>query len=113
MAAVCQSVRFTANLTMHVSRNATGNLEEGARRVVANVDCVTDVVAVDVTDLRPRLNDLEIGATVEVAANLEDAPDVETAARDALESTFGVQDVDSLDVERTPAAAGDPVQEYG
>ena len=113
MAATCQSVRFTANLTMHVSRNATGNLEEGAQRVVANVDCVTDVVSVDVTNLRPRLNDLEVEATVEVAANLEDAPDVETAGRDALVSTFGVQRVESLDVERTPAASGDPVQEYG
>ena len=98
---------------MHVSRNATGNLEEGAERVVANVDCVTDVVSVDVTNLRPRLNDLEIEATVEVAASLEDAPDAETAGHDALVSTFGVQRVDSLDVERATVAASDPVQEYG
>ncbi|WP_232685715.1 hypothetical protein [Halobacterium zhouii] len=113
MAATCQSVRITADLTMHVTRNATGNLDDGAERTVASVDCVTDVVSVDVTDLRPRLNDLEIEASVEVAANLEDAPDVETAGRDALVSAFGVQRVESLDVERTPAAAGDPVQEYG
>jgi hypothetical protein len=113
MAAACQTVRVTADLTMHVSRNATGNLEEGAERVVDGVDCVTDVVSVDVTDLRPRLNDLEIEATVEVAANLEDAPDVEVAGRDALAEAFGVQRVESLDLEHARATAGDPVQEYG
>lgn len=113
MATACQTVRFVADLTMHVPRNSAGTLDDGAESVVAGVDCVTSVEAVDVTDLRPRLNDLEIRATVTVAADVEDSANLEAAGRAALENGFGVECVEALRAERATPDAPDPAREYG
>jgi hypothetical protein len=113
MAAACQTVRVTADLTMQVPRNATGDLEQGVTNLVRGVDAVARVEAVDVTGLTPRLNDLQVEAEVTVAATLEDAPDVETAARTALRDGFGIEAVTDTHRERAAAGAGERVQEYG
>lgn len=117
MATTSQLVRVTADLTMQVPRNATGDLSQGVTNVVRGVDAVATVDAVDVTDLRPRLNDLRVDATVAVEMAVEDAPDVARAGRDALGDGFGIEAVESVDVERgadrAPADAGERVQEYG
>lgn len=119
MAAACQTVRVTADLTMQVPRNATGDLESGVENVVRGVDSVADVADVDVSGLRPRLNDVQVDATVEVAMHLEDAPGAADASRAALEDGFGIEDVENVRADRADRAdhaaaeSGDPVQEYG
>ncbi|MFB6073152.1 MAG: hypothetical protein ABEJ88_09310 [Halobacterium sp.] len=113
MAAACQTVRFVADLTMQVPRNATGDLDAGAETVVSRIDAVGAVEAVDVTDLRPRLNDLLVDATVTATVDVEDAPDVEGAAHAALADGFGVEAVEDLRVDPAAAPRGDPVQEFG
>ncbi|MFB6269500.1 MAG: hypothetical protein ABEH83_06125 [Halobacterium sp.] len=115
MAAACQVVRFDADLTMHVPRDAAGDLECGAESVLAGVDAVERVDSVEVTGLTPRLNDLEIEATVTVAVDVAGAADVAPvdAASDALADGFGVAAVDVARVDHADAGADAPVQEYG
>ena len=117
MATASQTVRVTADLTMQVPRNATGDLAQGVTNVVRGVDTVACVDAVDVTDLRPRLNDLRVDATVAVEMTVEDAPDVARAGADALGDGFGIEAVEHVEVERgadrAPADASERVQEYG
>lgn len=117
MATASQLVRVTADLTMQVPRNATGDLAQGVTNVVRGVDAVAHVDEVDVTDLRPRLNDLRVDATVAVEMTVEDAPDVERASRDAFGDGFGIEAVESVDAERgadrATADTGERVQEYG
>jgi hypothetical protein len=117
MATASQLVRVTADLTMQVPRNATGDLAQGVTNVVRGVDAVANVDDVDVTDLRPRLNDLRVDATVAVEMTVEDAPDVERASRDAFGDGFGIEAVESVDAERgadrATADTGERVQEYG
>jgi len=113
MAAASQTVRVVADLTMHVSRNATGDLEAGAESVVARIDAVESVDGVDVTDLQPRLNDLQVEATVEATLDVDDAPDTEAATREVLADGFGVDSVDDLQLDRAVVPPGEPVQEVG
>lgn len=116
MATASQTVRVTADLTMQVPRNATGDLAQGVTNVVRGVDAVARVDEVDVTNLRPRLNDLRVDATVAVEMTVEDAPDVERAGTTALADGFGIEAVENVGVERGDRAATDTaerVQEYG
>lgn len=114
MAPVCQLVRCEADLTMHVPRDAAGDLECGAESLLDGVEAVDSVAAVDVTNLTPRLNDLEIEATVTVAVDVAGGPDAPVAAAsDALDDGFGVASVDGVRADHTNAGADTPVQEYG
>jgi hypothetical protein len=113
MATASQLVRVTADLTMQVPRNATGDLEQGVTNVVRGVDAVASVEAVDVTDLRPRLNDLRVDATVAVEMTVEDAPDVERAGTTALADGFGIEAVETVETDQAAADAAERVQEYG
>ena len=114
MAPVCQLVRCEADLTMHVPRDAAGDLACGAQSVLAGVEAVEEVESVDVTNLTPRLNDLEIGATVTVAVEVADTPDAPIDAASAeLADGFGVASVDGVRADHTSAGADTPVQEYG
>ncbi|WP_231751624.1 hypothetical protein [Halogeometricum sp. CBA1124] len=47
-----------ASLTVLVTRDADGDLQEGVRARLAAVDCVVAVDRADVSGLRPALNDL-------------------------------------------------------
>lgn len=112
MAAVCQPVRLVADLTMHVPRNTAGNLDSGAEDVVTRIDGVTDVEAVDVTNLEPRLNDLRIDATVTLDVAVDDA-EPEAAGETMLADGFGVERVDRVQVDRTGPERSQPVHEPG
>lgn len=112
MATACQQVRLVADLTMHVPRNTAGNLDSGAEDVVTGIDGVTDVEAVDVTNLEPRLNDLRIDATVTVEVAVDDT-EPEVAGREVLADGFGVECVDRVEAERAPGDSARQFQEYG
>jgi len=113
MATASQTVRVTADLTMQVPRNATGDLAQGVTNVVRGVGAVARVDDVDVTNLRPRLNDLRVDATVAVEMTVEDAPDVERAGGDALGDGFGIEAVENVETAAAAAEATEGVQEYG
>lgn len=113
MATASQQVRLVADLTMHVPRDTAGDLECGAASVVEGVDIVDSVEAVDVTDLRPRLNDLQIDATVTVTVETPADEDSEAAARGALADGFGVDAVERVRVDHAQGGAETPVLEHG
>lgn len=79
----------TADLTVLVPRDADGGLEGGTRTLLDRVDGV-EITEVDVTGVRPRLNDLAVEATVEALVRVENGDDVEVVAREALDEGFGV-----------------------
>lgn len=124
MAAACQQVRLVADLTMNVPRDAAGDLECGAERLLTGIDAVDDVDSVDVTNLTPRLNDLQIEATVAVGVAVDDArvggdvagdvadPGVD-AASDALADGFGVTAVENARADRANTGSETTVEEVG
>jgi len=83
-----QGVGVDADLTVHVPRNDHGTLEEGVEERVRRVDGVDRLEHVELTGVRPRLNDMAVGVRAEVvlATDTEDPPDVEAL----LEDGFGV-----------------------
>lgn len=85
-----------ASLTVLVTRNADGDLREGVRARLAAVDCVAGVDRVDVSGLRPALNDVRV--QVDAALRVGGPPDPEAVAA-ALESGFGVKEVREVNVE--------------
>jgi len=85
-AAACHDNTDRIAVRMEVPRDAAGDLQAGVRGKLDRVAGV-DVVAIDVTGLRPRLNALAVDADVEVAL----ADGVEAAD---LTDTVGVHDVD-------------------
>jgi len=113
MATASREVRLVADLTMHVPRDAAGDLECGAASVLDGVDAVTAVEGVDVTALRPRLNDLEIDATATVAVDAPADGDGDAAGRAALADGFGIHAVERVRVDHAQGGAETPVQEYG
>ncbi|NIB99598.1 hypothetical protein [Halobacterium sp. R2-5] len=113
MATASQEVRLVADLTMHVPRDAAGDLECGAATVLEGVGAVVAVESVDVTDLRPRLNDLQIDATATVAVDAPADEDGEEAARDALADGFGIDEVERVRVDHAQGGAETPVLEHG
>jgi hypothetical protein len=124
MAAACQQVRLVADLTMNVPRDAAGDLECGAESLLTGIDGVDAVDAVDVTNLQPRLNDLQIEATVTVAVDVAESAEGRRADTDAAEPRaeaasavladgFGVAAVDAAQIDHSTAGADTPVQEYG
>ena len=83
-----QRVGVDADLTVHVPRNDHGTLEESVEHRVSRVDGVDRLEQVELTAVRPRLNDMAVGVRVEVvlATDAGDPPDVEAV----LEEGFGV-----------------------
>ncbi|AAG19660.1 MULTISPECIES: hypothetical protein [Halobacterium] len=112
MATANQTVQITADLTMHVPRNATGDLGDGVTNVVRGVSAVASVDGIDVQDLRPRLNDLQVTATVTAVVTVADAPDIERATADALADGFGIDSVADVDATRVAADHDDRAPEY-
>jgi len=106
-----QLVRVVAELTLNVTRNANGTLADGAASLVARIDDVEHVDGVDVTGLTPRLNDLQVTATVTCTLQCTE-PDVQATAEERLADGFGVAAVDDLRTE-TPAQVDGAVVEYG
>lgn len=106
-----QEVRVVAELTLNVTRNANGTLADGAASQLARIDDVEHVDSVDVTGLTPRLNDLQVTATVTCTMQCTD-PDAQHSTERALADGFGVTDVRDLCIE-TPTPADGAVLEYG
>ena len=84
MSVQLREVGVTADLTLLVTRDDHGTLEEGARAAVAAVESVRDVESLDVTGLRPRLNDLAVEATADLTVAVEGDGDLEAAVAEAL-----------------------------
>lgn len=98
MSVQLRTVAVTATLTVDVTRNATGTLEDGAEQQLAGADRVRAVQELSITGVTPRLNDLQAGVETEVEVAVEpDADDRAAAAREALEDAFGVT-VETVDV---------------
>lgn len=87
----------TADLTVLVPRDADDGLEAGTRNLLERVDGV-EIEDVDVTGVRPRLNDLAVEAAVDLAVAVENGDDVETVARERLADGFGVT-VEAVDAD--------------
>ncbi|ADQ66179.1 hypothetical protein C499_09694 [Halogeometricum borinquense DSM 11551] len=79
-----------ASLTVLVTRDADGDLQEGVRARLDAVECVASVDRVDVSGLRPALNDMRVD--LDAALRVSGPPDAESVA-DALEAGFGVKEV--------------------
>lgn len=88
MAVSIQEVELTADLTVLVSRDAAGTIDDGARELIERVDRVT-VRELQVTGVRPRLNDMAVEVRADLAVAVPD-DDVETAARERLDDGFGL-----------------------
>lgn len=88
MAVSIQEVELTADLTVLVSRDAAGTIDDGARELIERVDRVT-VRELRVTGVRPRLNDMAVEVRADLAVAVPD-DDVETAARERLDDGFGL-----------------------
>lgn len=106
-----QLVRVVAELTLNVTRNANGTLADGAASMVARIDGVEHVDGVDVTGLTPRLNDLQVTATVTCTLQCTE-PDTEATAEAILADGFGVTTVEDLRID-SPAPTDGAVLEYG
>lgn len=85
-----EAVGVTADLTVLVNRDAQGTLEEGARDAVTSVEAVTAVEHLAVTGLCPRLNDLAVEVTADLAVAVDPTDRVADAVREALADGFGV-----------------------
>lgn len=106
-----QQVRVVAQLTLNVTRNANGTLADGAASMVARIDDVEHVDGVDVTGLTPRLNDLQVTATVTCTLQCTD-PDAQATAEETLADGFGVEAVEDLRIDSAAPQDG-AVLEYG
>lgn len=80
-----------ADLRVLVSRNGRGDLHDGIDQRLRRVDGVLDVESVDVSGLRPGLNDLAVDlvATLRLRPDRHDADDSALAAQ--LLGGFGVE----------------------
>ncbi|WP_157972708.1 hypothetical protein [Haloprofundus halophilus] len=97
------SVSASADLTVFVSRDASGDLRTAVRERLRKLDGVTNVDEFELCGLQPGLNDLtvEVRATLVVELDV-DAGEGATARRDAaaletqLLDSFGVKRVSVL-----------------
>ena len=91
MAATRPVHRRTVTMTVHVARDAPGDLLDGVDARLAAVDCVASVDALDVRGVTPSLNDLRVAVRADLRLHGEGgdpASDVEELA-----DGFGVHEV--------------------
>jgi hypothetical protein len=90
-----------ADLRVRVSRDGPGDLHDGVRRRLRSVEAVAAVEAVDVSDLRPGLNDLAVDlvATLRLHADRTGGTDADALAA-RLGEGFGVECAAVTDVSR-------------
>ena len=91
----------TAELDLWVARDAVGDLENGVRSVVTDLDGVESVEAVEITDVTPRSTDIRVTVTVRLTIT-EQVADAEAAGH-RLADGFGVLDATVLTVGETEA----------
>lgn len=93
-------VQVVAELRLRVPRSAPGDLHEGTGGVVAAVDGVVAVEAVEISSITPNLNDLFVDATVTATVRLDGTDGARSeAVRSVLRDGFGVARVDVLAIE--------------
>lgn len=73
--------------TVSVSRNAPGDLVDGVRARLESADGVAAVESLDLSGIRPGLNDLVVAVSATVAV------DEATGVTRRLEETFGIREV--------------------
>jgi translation elongation factor EF-1beta len=83
--------RARADLRVLVSRNGRGDLHDGIDHRLRRIDGVLEVEEVDVSGLRPGLNDLAVDLVATLRLRPE-RPDADSAAlAEQLRAGFGVQ----------------------
>jgi hypothetical protein len=90
MSVQLRTVGVTADLTIRVPRDRDEDLEDGARRLLRRVDAVTEVEAIDLQGVQPRLNDLAIEVRAELRAELDPPDDDPEAVEEVLSDGFGL-----------------------
>jgi translation elongation factor EF-1beta len=88
-----------ADLRVRVSRDGPGDLHDGVRKRLRRVEAVSAVETVDVSGLRPGLNDLAVDlvATLRLRADVGEEEEVAAgreALAEALRDGFGVERAD-------------------
>jgi hypothetical protein len=78
-------------MTVHVARDAPGDLLDGVHARLDAVDCVAGVDALDVRGVTPSLNDLRVAVRADLRLRGEGGDPERDAAR--LEAGFGVHEV--------------------
>jgi hypothetical protein len=78
-------------MTVHVARDAPGDLLAGVRARLDAVDCVASVEALDVRGVEPSLNDLRVAVRADLRLRGEGGDPASDVAR--LEAGFGVHEV--------------------
>ncbi|QSG14678.1 hypothetical protein [Halapricum desulfuricans] len=95
MAVQARHTDVTATVTLWVTREAGGDLQQSVETVLRDVAGVDAVTIRDVTDVQPRATDIQVTAVVDVAVA---APaDDEQVVRKTLADGFGVMGVDRVE----------------
>ncbi|WP_255196399.1 hypothetical protein [Halorarius litoreus] len=90
-------VEVTAALELRVPRGEAGSLDQGARTVLAKIDCVREVDVERIDGMRPDAFDLYVDVVAQLRLDAE--PEANHADLVALlRDGFGVTDVERLDV---------------
>ncbi|RQH00529.1 hypothetical protein EA472_11020 [Natrarchaeobius oligotrophus] len=100
-------LRVVATLAVRVPLGATGDLTEGAVRIVERVDAVSAVTVVAVRRVAPGLNDTTVELEVLLTLEREDAGADDALARRRLEAGVGVEavtDVETVEPDAPPVA---------
>lgn len=85
------ATRAVATVAVRVPLGASGDLADGAARVVERATAVESVESLEITGLQPGLNDTVVTAEVELAL-----ADSVPATREELVEVVGVRRVDAL-----------------
>jgi len=104
-------VRVEAAVAITVTRNGTGDLEDGIVTVLERNEHVHEVQEVQLHGLTPRLNDMLVQATVVVTMSAQAVDDRDPEA--TLADGFGVSTVDVGHVEPPGVVDGASTAEYG
>ncbi|WP_265107792.1 hypothetical protein [Halosolutus halophilus] len=91
------STVVAATVTVRVPLRATGDLVDGARRVVDRLDAVDRLETATVRGISPGLNDTTVDLHVRLALDGVDRSGDEADLRDELECGAGVVSVDALE----------------
>lgn len=92
------TIDATAALELHVPRGGDGSLEDGIATVLQRSAAVDRTEVVEITGMKPTLNDLRVTATVRLYVRVDDADDECEAVREAVADQFGVQSVERCEV---------------
>ncbi|WP_255149991.1 hypothetical protein [Halorarius halobius] len=90
-------VEAAADLELRVPRGEAGALDDGARQVLAKIDCVREVEVERIDGMRPDAFDLYVDVAARLALDAEPEADRDEL-RARLRDGFGVTEVERLDV---------------